>query len=499
MFSQTQAGLYRQIFAFILGPLLCFIIKDMSPFPGMAPEGMKCLAGCVWLLVWWVSEVFSMPVTSIMSIPIFSLLGVLPPAKIFAAMGHPAAMLVFGATIIVGLLKESNLIERYAYWCLNLSFVRGSVARLVFVFALSAGIMSSIAPNIPLSILFVSIAVTIGRSCQLSKESGVMRALIVLSGVAPAVGGAGTPIGGAPNMVVIALIATTLNHELSFWEWSAIGLPMALLQLVIMFVLCWLIFPLSGAKNQVPLPESHLREKLEKLGPVSRHEHIAIIVIGVALFLWCTGPQLAGLIGWEAGVKLMRAPFVAILVGAATFIIPLRRSETTGKYSYAMNWEQAVRNIGWAILVIQVGTITFGDVLLKGGVDKWAAGLIQSMLGDISGTLVWFCLVVFTGLASQIVTNVALVALMLPITAGLAAVYGFNPLAACLSVGFACNVATMFPFSSLSVAAAMMGGEEFVKPKDFMLLGLLTTLAVSSTAFLFCYLMGPMVLPLIVL
>ena len=203
---------------FVLGPLACFLIKDLPPAAGMAPEGMACLAGCVWLMIWWVTEVFSMPVTSIMSIPIFGLLGVLPPAKVFAALGTPPMMLVFGATIIVGLWKESNFIERYAYWCFNLPIVKGSSARLLFVFIMGVGIMSAIAPNVPLAILFVSIAVTIGRACKLAPRSNLMRALCVFSAIAPAVGGAATPLGGAPNMIVIALIATTLHYDISFWE-----------------------------------------------------------------------------------------------------------------------------------------------------------------------------------------------------------------------------------------------------------------------------------------
>lgn len=494
MSTSSKNGFYKQIVFFLLGPLLCFVIKDLPPLQGMSPDGMRCLAGCVWLMVWWMTELFPMPATSIMSIPIFSLLGVLPPAKIFAALGHPSCMLVFGATIIVGLWKESNLIERYAYWCLNLPFVRGSSARLALVFALSAGVMSAIAPNIPLAILFISIAVTIGRACHLTPESGLMRSLVVLSAVSPSVGGAGTPLGGAPNIIVIGLIATTLKYDVSFWEWTALGMPMILVTLAAMFALCWLLFPLRGQAGNVDLPEEHLSKMLKDLGPVTRHEHIAIAVMALALLLWCAGPQLAGAVGWEAGKKLLNAPFVALLMGVVCFMIPLKKNEDTGKYSFAMNWEQALHNIGWPILVIMIGTITFGDVLLKGGVDKWAAGAIQSLLGDISGAWVWFAMVILTGLASQVVTNLALVALMLPITASLATAYGFHPLAACLSVGFASNVAVMFPFSSLTVAATMMGGGEFVRPRDFVFYGFCTTLTVSTITFLFCYLLGPMVL-----
>lgn len=487
--------LQKQLFCFALGPLACLLVKDLPPAPGMTPDGMACLAGCAWLMLWWLLEVFPMPVTSILSIPIFGLLGVLAPAKVFAALGHPSMMLVFGATLIVGLWKESNLIERYAYWCFNMPWVKGSSARMLFVFVMGVGIMSAIAPNIPLAILFVSIAVTIGRTCKLEPRSNLMRSLCVFSAIAPAVGGAATPLGGAPNMIVIALIATTLHYDISFWEWSSLGIPLVLVSLVLIFFLRGLLLPLKGEQRRLPMPEDYLRQKMRELGPVTPYEHIAIIVMGIALLLWCFGPQLAGLAGWPEGAKILSAPVVAMFMGASAFLIPLRKDGKTGRVVFAMNWEQAVKHIGWAILIIQIGTISFGDVLLKGGLDKWAAQQIQLLAGDLSGVWVWFIFVVLTGLASQIVTNLALIALVLPIMASLALSYGFHPLAACLSVGFACNIATMFPFSSLTVAAAMMGGGEYVRPNDFILTGLLTTLSVSILGFLVCCFLGPVLLP----
>lgn len=485
----------KQICCFFLGPLVCTLLRQLPPAEGMSLEGMDCLAGCAWLMIWWMTDVFPMPVTSIMSIPIFGLLGVLTPAKVFATLGHPSMMLIFGATIIVGLWKESNLIERYAYWCFNVPVVKGSSARLLFVFIFGVGLMSAIAPNVPLAILFVSIAVTIGRTCQLNPQSNLMRSLCVFSAIAPAVGGAATPLGGAPNMIVIALIATTLKYDISFWEWSALGIPLVLIALVIIFLISGLALPLRGDERYLPVPKEYLRNKLSELGPVTTYEHIAIIVMGIALLFWCFGPQIAELIGWKAGVKMLSAPVVALFMGVAAFLIPLRKDGKSGRIVFAMNWEQAVKHIGWGILVIQIGTISFGDVLLKGGLDNWAARYIQILAGDLSGVWVWFIFVILTGLTSQVVTNLALAALLIPIMASLALSYGFHPVAACLSVGFACNIATMFPFSSLTVAAAMIGGGEYVHSRDFMLTGLLTTLSISILSFLICYLLGPVLLP----
>ena len=99
---------------------------------------------------------------------------------------------------------------------------------------------------------------------------------------------------------------------------------------------------------------------------------------------------------------MMTAPVIAVLMGASAFLVPIRRDRESGRLIFAMNWDQAVRNIGWGIIVLQIGAIAFGQVLLKGGVDKWMAQCIQMLLGDIHGLLVWFALVFITGFFSQI-------------------------------------------------------------------------------------------------
>ena len=199
-------------------------------------------------------------------------------------------------------------------------------------------------------------------------------------------------------------------------------------------------------------------------------------------------------LGLEKEARMMTAPVIAVLMGASAFLVPIRRDRESGRLIFAMNWDQAVRNIGWGIIVLQIGAIAFGQVLLKGGVDKWMAQCIQMFLGDIHGLLVWFALVFITGFFSQIIMSLAVIPLMLPITAGLAGIYGFDPLLACISVGFVSNLTTMFPFSSVAVAAVIAGSEGYAQPKDFIISGFLNTTIVTVLTFGLCWLVGPMVL-----
>ena len=487
------SSLTRQVCALLAGPLLCLILMNLPPLEGLTAHGMLCMAGCAWLLVWWVTEVLPLPVTSLMAIPVFTFLGVMEPGKVFGFISHPAMMLIFGATIIVGVWKESNLIERYAYWCFNLPGIRSNPRRMLFAFTMGAGILSAIAPNLPLVILFASISVAIAKSCSLKPQDNMTRSLFTISAIAPMLGGIGTPLGGAPNIIVIAIVATVLGHDISFGEWTALGMPCCVLILLGCFLITCVLYPL-GRGSSFSLPEEELRAKLDRLGPVTPHEHAAIWIMVVALILWCYGPGICQMLGFERMAKLLTAPVVAVLMGVSCFLVPIRKSPETGKLVFAMNWDQAVRNIGWGIIVLQIGAIAFGQVLLEGGIDKWAAGGIQKLLGNISGDLVWAALVFLTGYISQIIMSLALIPLMIPLTAGLAQIYGFDPLLACLSVGFVSNLTLMFPFSSIAVASVLAGGEGYARSKDFVINGFLQTTVATVVVFVYCYVVGPLVL-----
>lgn len=494
MLNLKSTALYRQLFCFLLGPLLCFSLYNLPPLEGMNQDGMRCLAACLWIMVWWMTEVLPIPVTSLMAIPIFGFLGIMQPEKVFALLGNPAMMLIFGATIIVGLWKESNLIERYAYWCFNLPFIKGDPVRMIFVFVFGSGILSAISPNIPLTILFATVAVTIAKSCSCDKNNNMIRSFFTLSAIAPCLGGIGTPLGGAPNILVMAMVTTLLGYDITFMQWSSLGMPLVFIVLFTLFLITMALFPIKKDSVGTHFDAAFLQDKLKSLGPVSLHEHIAVWVMVIALILWSSGNKIFMSLGMPEIAKMMNGPVIACFMGIVTFIIPFKKDRESNKLVFAMNWQQAVRNIEWGVIVLQIGGIAFGQALLQGGVDIWLVGIIKNTIGDIHPVAIWFCLVLITGFFSQLVLCFAVISLMLPITVAIAKLYGFDPLLACLSVGFVSNLTTMFPFSSVPVAAVLSGSEGYANPKDFIVSRFCNTVVVTVIVFIFCYFLGPVIL-----
>ena len=359
----------RQIVSFLLGPLLCWVMLQCPPPEGLGHAGMKHLAAAAWILAWWVTELFPLAAVSLLSIPIYGIVDVMPPVRAYAIFGNSNLMLMVGAMIILGAWKRSGLITRYAYWVLSLPWIKGRPRRLMLVFAFATGLVSTIVPNIPVAILFVSLAVAMGRGINAEPgRSNTIRGLCVMSGVGAALGGAGTPIGGAPNLVVIGVIASSLDYHVSFAEWTALGMPICLLMLLAMVILACLFFP-PREEGLVSGSGEYVRRKLDELGPITPFEHASMMVMFLAMLLWAGGQPAAGFLDWEAGIRLFAPPSVALLMGCSLLFLPLQRDAQSGNIKFAMSWKECVAAVDWSIIIFMAGAILFGESLVAGGVD----------------------------------------------------------------------------------------------------------------------------------
>ena len=114
------------------------------------------------------------------------------------------------------------------------------------------------------------------------------------------------------------------------------------------------------------------------------------------------------------------------------------------------------------------GAILFGENLVVGCVDKWLGNILIHAIGDMSPLLVWFAIMIIGVIVAQIIVNLAVVSLFIPVTAILALHYGLNLVIGCLSVGILCNVGIMFSVSSVPIAAAMFSSEGYSSPRDYI-------------------------------
>ena len=287
------------------------------------------------------------------------------------------------------------------------------------------------------------------RNPERYSEKGIQRfALTMMLGIAycASIGGMATIIGTPPNVVFKGFVREQYGYEIGFGEWMLVGLPFsAILLLATYFLLVKILYPnrlgnFEGGRELI-------RKELAELGPMSKGERGTLIVFISTALLWTFGSVLNQAI---PGLKLSDEA-IALMGATALFLFPVHFS----KGEFLMTW-QDTRRLPWGVLLLFGGGLSLADALAKTGI----IGLIGQQFANTAQTDIW----VILGLTAvslyltEVMSNVALVTIFLPVVGGVAAGAGFNPLFVLVPVTLAASCAFMLPMSTPPNAIVFAGG-----------------------------------------
>jgi di/tricarboxylate transporter len=133
---------------------------------------------------------------------------------------------------------------------------------------------------------------------------------------------------------------------------------------------------------------------------------------------------------------------------------------------------QAYRAIDARAYVFLAGAIPLGEALEKSGAAQVVAGWLQLGLGGLAGSPLVVLLVLFAvgGLATQLLSDVATVAVFAPVAAALAEALGRPPEAFVVCLALAAVTTILTPFAHPS--AQLVAGPGRYRPADFVRVGL---------------------------
>jgi sodium-dependent dicarboxylate transporter 2/3/5 len=113
----------------------------------------------------------------------------------------------------------------------------------------------------------------------------------------------------------------------------------------------------------------------------------------------------------------------------------------------AISWEEAEKRIYWNIVLMYGGAIALGVAIERTGAARW---LVEQYLSGItiSPLMAVVAVVVATMLLSEFMSNVAAVAVMLPLAFSLGNQLGASPMALTLAASIGAGLDFALPFSS---------------------------------------------------
>ena len=469
--------LNKNILGLILGPILFLVIMIFVDAEGLSFEAKCILASTAWMAIWWVTECVPISVTALLPIVLFPLTGGMDLATTTAAYGHKLVFLFVGGFLIALAIEKWHLHKRLA---LNIIRVTGSnKSRVILGFMLATAFLSMWISNTATSIMILPVGLAIISQLKddpktVENENEIFgKSLMIAIAYSASIGGMATLIGTPPNMVLAGVVEESYGIKLNMFDWMKFGVP---LSSFLLFV-CWLYLTKIAFKfknEEFSAGKEEILRQINKLGKFSNEEIKVLIVFTLTALGWIFRGSI------ETIFPMIDDTIIAIFFAVTLFIIPTKNQKTN---TTLLVWNDTVK-LPWGILILFGGGMAIASAFGKSGLALWIADLLTN-LNDVSLFLIILIIVTSINLLTEVTSNMATTAMLLPVLVTIALAIDVHPYFLLVAATLAASCAFMLPIST--PPNAVVFGSGFLKIEDMFKKGVWMNLISIITITLVVY------------
>ena len=423
----------------ILGPICFALVLIFFNPEGMSKEANAILAATIWIAIWWITEAVPIAVTALLPIVLFPLSGGMELSTTSASFGHKYIFLYMGGFIIAIAIEKYDLHKRIALNIIN--FIGSDVRKIILGFMIATGFLSMWISNTATSVMMLPIGVAIIKQLQdnpdtVEDENLVFgKALMLAIAYSASIGGVATLIGTPPNLVLAGVILDTYGYEITFLQWLQFGLPIS----IVLIFICWKYltrYAFTFEQTEFPGGQKEIRRLLNELGPISYGEKATAIVFALTAFCWMTRSFVL-----KRFLPEIDDTIIAMFFSVVLFLIP-----TKEKKKPFITWNDALK-MPWGIMLLFGGGMALAKGFETTGLAQWIGG----QMGSLSGfTLILLLLILVASInfLTEITSNLATTAMLLPVLAPMALELDVHPFILMVGAAVAASCAFMLPVAT---------------------------------------------------
>ncbi len=411
---------------FVITSVVAAVALILPPPDGLTIAGYRALIVFGICGVFWVAHVLPLAITSLLAMVLLPVFGVLDTATTYSLFGNKAVFFIIGALILSTGIVQSGLSERIAIYVLRRA--DGNPRRILRgVYALAL-VASFIMPIHAVAAMLLPILIRITRWLELTPRKSQFGKALMFSLVWGSLsGGVATFLGGGRNILAVTMLEESTSVTIGFMEWIIAIMPISILIGIIGYILIHTLFNIDvehTEKLQEELEKSH-----KKIGKLQDAEKKMLVIVAATITAWVFFSDVIGLAN------------IALLAVVVLFM------------SRVVEWKDAEKHVHWGVVLMYGGAIALGVAMEQSG----AALYITQNIIDILPVQPWIILIslmVVTLLLTELISNSAVVAMMMPVGLSLALSYGIHPIAITYVIAVAAGFAFMLPMGSPSNALA---------------------------------------------
>ncbi len=397
-----------------IGLGLFFLVYYAPPFPdavdpkgeifALSKEGKAAIALFLLAGTWWVFEVVPIGITSILIGVFQALFMIRKPDVAFSDFMAPSVWFIFGSLIIGMTFSKTGLTKRMAYKMLGIVGERTSMIYLGS-FLMTGAMTLVMAHTAVAAAVFPLLMAIYSLYDDGEKPTNFGKGLFIGMAFTAGAGSIITLLGAARGAVAIGFFKDIAGREITFFGLTKYMLPLGVTMIIGIWLLMLLLF--RPEKKTIPGLKQRAQHLYQTLGPMSRHEILAIIIVLAAVFV----------LSATSFFPVLKAYDKSAIILVATLLFFILKILTV----------KDLEDVPWNIVLLFGGAMSIGFCLWQTGAAKWIAIHWLTMFQGAH----WFIFVMgiafFVLVMTNFIMNVAAIAISLPVALVIAPYLGVAP------------------------------------------------------------------------
>lgn len=405
---------WGRLSALIGGPIAFLFIYFIDvPAPAVDPagkefplsvQGKAALALFALAAIWWVTNVIPIGVTAIAIGVVQALFSIRPAKEALGDFMDPAVWFIFGSIVIGVAFTKSGLTHRLAYRMLT---VVGEQTRFIYLgcFLVTTALTLVMAHTAVAATIFPVLLAIYALYGAPEGPTRFGKGLFIGMAFAAGAGSIITLLGSARGIVGITFFRDITGERVGFFDIPYYLAPVGFLMVFLVWVLILVMFP--PERKTVPGLREIAARHYRELGPMKRDELLTALIVGGVILVLALQAFVPALAPLSRPALILVATLLFFILG----VLGLKELE----------------DIPWNIVLLFGGAMSIGFCLWQTGAAEWLAVKWLALFQGAHWLLFLMGLGVFILTMTNIIMNVAAIAISLPVSLVIAGYLGVDP------------------------------------------------------------------------
>lgn len=446
-------------FKWIIIAFLLFFTAMFAPTPeGLPVVGKNALAVFGFAVILWVTQGLPLGATSLLATVLLVLVGVTEGSVAFLVYGSEPVFFLIGAFMLATGIMKHNLHKRIALKMLD-KFGKNPTTLLLGVIVTS-GFLSMLIPAHAVAALLLPVLVGVMASFGVFSlfKSNFSKSLFLGMAYGCSIGSIVTYMGGARNLLAVSILKESTGLSVGFLQWIIAAIPIAVIMWISAFFVIKQIYPIERSIGMNKAKQD-MYSTVKKMGDMTLKAKTVMIIFVFTVLMYVFASHELGL-----GV-------ISILSGSLLFL------------TKSITWEDFTSNTPWHLIFLYGGAISLGQAMTQTGAAQYIADVLTGAVGSEVYTIL-LIFVVLSIFLTEVITNLAVAATLMPIGIGAMNLLNISPMVAIFIIAIPSGLSFMFiigtPGNAIAYSSGYVGMKDFVKAGIALnIIGIITIMTIG--------------------